>query len=71
MKTKLLFTNKKGIEVIACAESVGVLQLARSLAWELDKLGDERILSAANNTYGKTGHHFLSAVKIARDEIPF
>ena len=69
IKTNSLFTNKEGKEVIANIKSISVKQAAIDLSFVINKLGDERILNAAINSFGEQdGREFLEYVKYFRDD---
>tara|TARA_R110000772_G_C13205506_1_gene430490 strand:+ start:237 stop:467 length:231 start_codon:yes stop_codon:yes gene_type:complete len=66
--TNLLFTNKENKEVIANISSISIKQAAIQLSFEIKKLGQERVLNAANNTWSKaTGKYFLELVNDFRN----
>jgi hypothetical protein len=69
--TNLLFTNKEGIETIANYKNVSATQLAAQLVWEIDELGESRVLNAAENSYKELGGEFIKLIKSFKDQVVF
>ena len=66
--TNLLFTNKENKEVIANIASISIKQAAIQLSFEIEELGQKRVLNAADNTWSKaTGKYFLELVNDFRN----
>ena len=69
MKTDLLHTNKEGKEVVSNIHAISIMQAAIQLASEIDKLGEARVLKAANNTWTpQTGKYFLKIIKDVQND---